>query len=246
MAKINGAMPLGIKAQERRIKQAFSSSRILVFGNTQGNRAAIKTITAHARAQDIRNIVSLGRFTRGDCMGGHGETPNSYLENYRLLLQWVKEAPETRLWLGIVGKYDYMPHEDIANEAIAKHMSADGTREQCLFFYRSQNLFFAHLSDTLVRAFEGQGAEINPNGPAILFFAHSYYMGLNLGGKPDYYGNGPKRMAAPSYQEIHPLKNGGVYWVSTGPNMQLESGVNFAIYDPIKKMLTLQTLCQTL
>ena len=38
------------------------------------------------------------------------------------------------------------------------------------------------------------------------------------------------------------MENGKVYWVSTGPNWQDAGKTNFAIYDPIGKTVTLQTL----
>jgi len=242
MGTIHGALPVGIRAQEARIKHAFSHSRVLVFGNTQGNKAAIADITSHARTQDIRTIVSLGRFTRGDCTGAHGETPEKYLDNYRVLLRWVKEAPETRVWLGIMGKYDYMPKGDIVNEILERHLSFDGTRNSPVLFYRDQNIFFSHFSNILFEAFRSVKDTLKQDSPALLFFAHSYYMGVNQGMSPDHPDYGPYKMEPPSYKEVLDLKDGEVYWISTGPNMRRDLGVNFAVYDPMKKTVTLQTL----
>ena len=242
MKAIERTSPVGIKAQEARIARAFSSSRVLVFGNTQGNTDAIRAVANHARAQDIQSIVSLGRFTRGDCMDFHGETPETYLENYRMLLQWVREAPETRIWLGIVGKYDYMPEGDIANEILERHMTFDGTQNSPIWLYHDRNLFFAHFAKTLVKTFNPERANPNPDYPTVLFFAHSYYMGCNQGQQPAYSEGGPKEMNPPSYKEVHSLENGRIYWVSTGPNWQRKDRVNFAIYDPTEKTVTLQTL----
>jgi hypothetical protein len=263
--------PVGIKCQEARIAKALMSTRVLVFGNTQGNTDTIKYLTRLARAEQIPTIVTLGRFTRGDCMGVHGETSETYLDNYRALLQWEKEDSANRLWLSVLGKYDYMPDGDVTQELIENHVTFDGTTDTGVFFYHTSNLYFAHFGQALMRGLSAREVEPNPDFPTVLFFSHSYYMGLNRGDKPKCPGDemvGPfqigrieSRDAIPHYvhlpphQRIRRLKPGEVYWVSTGGNFpqrkypEFRAGdgeynlqvMNFVVFDPIEQAVTFRT-----
>ena len=172
-------------------------------------------------------------------MDTYGETDASYMDNYRLLLKWTDEAPRKRNWIGIIGKYDYMPDIPGLTEQVLDHMSYDGTIMTPIPTLRMGNLFFAHSSDTLFKYID----EVSLTDPLVFFFAHSYYMGLKLRRTPPHSEDGPKRIFSPTNIEVHQLSaHEDHYWVSTGPNDLKDVRANFAIYDPGQKTVTLQTL----
>ncbi len=274
MGTVGRATPVGIRAQEARISQALMRSRVLVFGNVQGNTHAIRVVTDVARAKNIPTIVSLGRFTRGDCKGNDGEILERYLDNYRLLLRWVNEAPQERLWVGVLGKYDYMPDGKDGPE-ILEHVTFDGTTEQPIWLYQGPNLFFAHFSDDLCDTYRAEGFMPRQDVPTVLFFSHSYYMGINEGASPisprnemsgpfqigeirRQEGKEPSCVHLPPYEVEHRLLPGRTYWVSTGGNFlnqdynefrndgnqYVMQVVNFAVYDPTTHNLTLKSLSE--
>jgi hypothetical protein len=251
------------------IERAFSRSKVLIFGNLQGNGFAMTKILDYAKQSGIKNIVTLGRFTDRDCMR-KGMSEGDYVRFHQGLVNWATEDPE-RHWIGLFGKYDGWVPGALFME---KCMSLDGTKEKGLCAFQVGNLFFAHFDATLFDVFRAQLDAPETTRPSVFFFAHSYYMGINQGRGPEYPAGdvpGPLQIGSierrrneepgfihhPPHTLDHQLEPGKIYWVSTGGNFlrgelneyrgndqYVMHVVNFAVYDPTNNVLTLKSISE--
>ncbi len=229
------------------IGKRFSTAKVLVFGNLQGNQISLRRILTYADSNGISSVVSLGRF-HDDCCSGTVDL-SQYIAMHRQLADW-REAQPDRTWVGMFSHYDYLPTEA---RFMAEFMTRDGTIKTALATLQLGNLYFAHLSDWCESEFAAAIAVPDPAAPTVMFFAHSEYMGFNLGNAPSS-RRGPfldfsriAQAASAGQNELKiegTLEDGKVYWVSTGPNAP-DPGLDyscFAVYDPQSKGLTLTAL----